>query len=76
MNRNIIGKDDAKSTKALENKKRKVDDNNSQNIINNDNDNELYIPLTEDNIDSYFQDDNYVQKISDLEKSNKLNKNE
>ena len=32
-----------------------------------DNDNELYIPLTEDNIDSYFEDDNYVQKIADSE---------
>ena len=64
--------DDAKSTKALEKTKSiKTKGNNASQESLLEKDNEQYIPLTEDNIDSYFEDDNYVQKIADLEISKK-----
>lgn len=78
MKRNTLDKDGSKSTKALEKvtiemKDNGVDDGDGDDQINH---NDLYIPLTEDNIDSYFEDENYVQKMNAFEHLNKLNKNE
>jgi hypothetical protein len=73
---NIISGDDFKSTKSIERKKKKkISDDEDQDNIDTLRDNEL-IPLTEDNIESYFGNENYVQKLGDVENEKKLTNNE
>lgn len=72
---NIISGDDFKSTKSIERKKKKRLNDDEQDNIETIGNNEL-IPLTEENIESYFGDENYVKKLADEENSKKQTLNE